>query len=166
MKEWKGNEQTASEAFMRSFTLSKTKNLNPLFRNASLWILEFITGSWRLSNCHIQELKKINLFKMLDFQRTHFSRKRPLKCATLFAQPNCENKSFEPDHQIPSQYPIQKFLTVITIFLGALSKKEDDFSWIINQVLRIFWFQVLWKPCFENKGNFWINRVCIKAFVS
>ena len=73
-------------------------------------------GSWRLSNCHVQRLEKINLFKMLDFQRIHFSRKRPLKGATPFAQPSCENKSFEPDHQIPSQCPIQIFLTVITSF--------------------------------------------------
>ena len=83
-----------------------------------------------------------------------------------FAQSNCENKSFEPDHQIPSQCLIRRFLTVITIFLGALSQKWDDFSWIINQVLRIFWFQAFRKPHFENKGNFWINCVCIKEFVS
>ena len=51
-------------------------------------------------------------------------------------------------------------------FFGALSQKEDDFSGIINQVLRIFWFQALWKPCFENKENFWINCVCIKTFAS
>ena len=38
------------------------------------------------------------------------------------------------------------------------------FSWIINQVLRIFSFQALWKPRFENKRNFWINCVCTKAF--
>ena len=50
-------------------------------------------------------------------------------------------------------------------FLGALSKKKkDDFLGIINQVLRIFWFQALWKPHFENKRNFWINCVCTKAF--
>ena len=42
---------------------------------------------------------------MFDFQRIHFS-KKPWKQATLFAQPNCENKSFESDHQIPSQHPI------------------------------------------------------------
>ena len=30
----------------------------------------------------------------------------------------------------------------------------------------MFWFQALRKPHFENKGNFWINCVCIKAFVS
>ena len=57
---------------------------------------------------------------------------------------------------------------MITIFLGTLSQKEDDFSWIINQVLRIFWFQALWKPHFENKRNFWINCGSLKskAFVS
>ena len=39
-------------------------------------------GSWLLSNCHIQEQKmKMNLFKMLDFQRIHFS-KKGFKCAT------------------------------------------------------------------------------------
>ena len=31
--------------------------------------------SWRLSNCHIQRLKKTNLFKILDFQRIHFLEK-------------------------------------------------------------------------------------------
>ena len=60
--------------------------------------------------------------------------------------------------------PFEDFLIVITNFLRALSQKEDDFSWIINQVLRIFWFQALWKPRFENKRNFWLNCVCTKAF--
>ena len=62
--------------------------------------------------------------------------------------------------------PHSRLLTVITNFLGALSQKENDFSWIINQVLKIFWFQALRKPRFKNKGNFWIKCVCIKAFVS
>ena len=39
----KGNDQTASESSMRSFTLSKTKNLNSSFQNAFPRILEFIT---------------------------------------------------------------------------------------------------------------------------
>ena len=39
----KGNNRTASESFMRSFTLSKTKNLNSSFQNALLRILESIT---------------------------------------------------------------------------------------------------------------------------
>ena len=66
-----------------------------------------------------------------------------------------------------SKCPIQRFSNSDhQFFLGALSQKEDDFSWIINQVLRILWFQLLWKPHFENKGNFWINCVCIKALVS
>ena len=98
---------------------------------------------------------------MLDFKRFHFSRKKPWKGATPFAQLNCENKSFVPNHQILSQCPIQRFLTVITNFLRALSKKEYDFSGIINQALRIFWFQALWKPRFENKRNFSINCDCI-----
>ena len=36
-------------------------------------------GSWRLSNCHIQELKIMNLFKMFDFQRIHFFKKKKRK---------------------------------------------------------------------------------------
>ena len=32
--------------------------------------------------------------------------------------------------------------------------------------MRILWFQALWKPHFENKRNFWIKCVCIKAFMS
>ena len=142
--------------------------LNP-FQNRRIWtfypIMHFLNprvyhgGSWHLSNCHIQRLEKMNLFKMLYFQRVHFSRKRFWKRATLFAQPNCENKSFEPDHRIPSQYPIQRFLIVIINFLRALSQKEDDFSRIINQVLKIFWFQALRKPHFENK--FFFNKLCL-----
>ena len=42
-EEWKGNDQTASKASMRSFTLSKTKNLNSSFQNAFTRILESIT---------------------------------------------------------------------------------------------------------------------------
>ena len=70
----------------------------------------------------------MNLFKMLDFQRIHFSRKKALETCHLFAQPNCKNKSLESDQQISSQCPIRKFLTVITNFLRALSQKKDDFS--------------------------------------
>ena len=110
----KGNDRTASEPSMRSFTLSKTKNLNFSFQNA---LPEFSSLSWwvlTLVKLSYSRTKKMNLFKMLDFQRIHFSRKRPRKGATPFAQPNCE--SFEADHQIPSQCPIQRFLTVITHF--------------------------------------------------
>ena len=66
----------------------------------------------------------MNLFKMPDFQRIHFFQKMPWKRATPFAQPNCEDKSFEPDHQILSQCPIRRFLTVITNFLRAESQKR------------------------------------------
>ena len=42
-EEWKGDDRTASEAFMRYCTLSKTKNLNFLSNNAFPCILESIT---------------------------------------------------------------------------------------------------------------------------
>ena len=66
-----------------------------------------------------------------------------------FAQPICENKSFEPSHQIPSQCPILRFSNSDhqIFFLEALSKKKkDDFSGIINQDLEICWFQAPKKP--------------------
>ena len=73
-----------------------------------------------------------------------------------FAQPNCENKSFELDHQISELMSHPEIPNSDHQFSsGALSKKrEDDFSRIINQVLKIFWFQALRKPRFENKENF------------
>ena len=45
----------------------------------------------------------------------------------LCAQPNCENKAFESDHQISNKCPIQRFSNSDHQFLGTLSKKEDDF---------------------------------------
>ena len=87
------------------------------------------SGSWRLSNCHIQKQQKWIFLRCLIFKEFIFPKKGPWKRATPFAQLNCENKSFESDHQIPKSMPIQRFLTVITnFFLGTLSQKEDDFS--------------------------------------
>ena len=83
-KKWKGNDQTAPEAFMRSSTPSKIeKNLNLLFENT---FPKFLGLSWWVL-MHVKlpysKTRKMNLFKMLDFQRIHFS-KRPWKRATLF----------------------------------------------------------------------------------
>ena len=51
----KGNDQTTSESSMRSFTLSKTKNLNSSFQNAFPRILESITVG--LDACQIAIFK-------------------------------------------------------------------------------------------------------------
>ena len=60
--------------------------------------------------------------------------------------------------------PLKDFLTVITNFFGSLKSKG---RWLFNKSsVKIFWFQALWKPRFENKRNFWINCVCIKTFAS
>ena len=75
----------------KKFELLVLESLPPNF-----WV--YHGGSWRMSNYHIQRLEKMNLFKMLDFQRICFSRKRPWKCATFLFNQICENKSFEPDH--------------------------------------------------------------------
>ena len=63
---------------------------------------------------------------MLDFQRIHFF-KRVLNVPPLLLNQIVKINLFELDHQILSQCPIRRFLTVITNFLGALSQKEDDF---------------------------------------
>ena len=79
---------------------------------------------------------------MLDFQRIHFSKKRGLGNVT----PLLLNQMVNLLSQIirfQVDAPFEDFLIVITNFLGALS-----------QVLRIFWFQALWKSHFENKRNF------------
>ena len=122
---------------------------SPEFPSLSRWVLTLVKLPYLGT-------KKMNLFKMLDFQRIHFSRKGLENEPPLFAQLNCESKSFEPDHQILSQCPIQRFLIVITHFFGSLKFKKKRWLFRNNKLsLKIFWFQVLRKPCFENKGNFW-----------
>ena len=54
-KRMKGNNRTASESSMRSFTLSKTKNLNSSFQNVFTQILESITVG--LDTCQIAIFK-------------------------------------------------------------------------------------------------------------
>ena len=127
-------------------------------------------GSWRLSNCHIREQQKWIFLRCLIFKEFIFLKKRPWKCAISFAQLNCGNKSFEPDHQILSQCPIRRFLTVISNFLGALSKKKKMiFREIINQNSKIFLFQALRRPWFWKQREF-LNKlrlrqnICIVAY--
>ena len=77
------------------------------------------------------------------FKEFVFPEKRPWKRATSLLNQIYENKSFEPDHQISSKCPIQRFLTVITNFLGVLSQKRRTnkkmtFREITNQDLKIF----------------------------
>ena len=110
-------------------SLPTSENLNLLSKSFLSQFFKSMTVGLDVCQIAIFRHKKMNLFKMLDFQRIHFSRKKPLKGATPFCSTNCENKSFDPDHQVQSQCPIRRFLTVITnFFWGALSQKEDDFS--------------------------------------
>ena len=86
---------------------------------------------------------------MLDFRRTHFFQKKALKTCHPFTQTNCEeNKSFEPDHQIFELMSHPEISNSDHQFSSrALSKKKkDDFSGIINQDLKIYWFQASKKP--------------------
>ena len=108
----------------------------------------------------------MNLFKMLDFQRIHFSRKRPWKCALSLLNQIAEISLLSQIVRFQVNAPFEDFLIVITNFSGSLKSKG---RWLFRNnklSLKILWFQALWKPCFENKGNFWINCVCVKAFAS
>ena len=99
---------------------------------------------------------------MLDFQIICFSRKRPWKRATSLLNQICENKFFESDHQISSKCLIRRFLTVITNFLGALSKKKKMTFWeIASQDLKIFLFQTLRMPWFWKQREF-LNKLCLR----
>ena len=103
VKTWKGSLEQKRENFrrlmgrvnrrmkgQRSDIRSLFEVLNP-FQNQKIWIFysrvpspnfwAYHSRSWCLSNYRIQRQTKMNLFKMLDFQRIHFS-KKGLKCAT------------------------------------------------------------------------------------
>ena len=130
-------------------------------------ILESITVG--LDTCQIAIFKnnKNESFKDAWFSKiSFFQKKGPWKCAISLLNQIVKISLLSQIIRLQVNAPFRDFLTVITNFLGALSQKEDDFSWIINQVLRIFWFQTLRKSRFENKGNFWIKCVCIKTFMS
>ena len=109
-------------------------------------------GSWRLSNCHVQELKKWIFLKCLIFKEFIFPEKGLGNVPPLLLNQIVNLLSQIIRFRVDA--PFEDFLIVITNFLGVLSQKEDDFSWIINQVLRIFWFQALWKSRFKIKGIF------------
>ena len=107
----------------------------------------------------------MNLFKMLDFQKNSFFSEKGLgNMPPLLLNQIVKINLLSQIIRFQVNAPFRDFLTVITNFFRALSKKKDDFSGIINQVLKICWFQALRKPRFENKRNFWINCVCIKTF--
>ena len=90
-------------------TLPKSKNLNLLFKSAfpkflslSRWVLTPVKLSYS------ETRKKWIFLRCLIFKKFVFQ-KKTLETCHPFAQPNCENKSFELDHQIPSQCPFGDF---------------------------------------------------------
>ena len=77
----------------------------------------------------------MNLFKMLDFQRIHFSKKGLGNAPPLLLNQIVKINLLSQIIRFHINAPFEDFLTVI-IFLEALSQKKDDFSGIINQVLK------------------------------
>ena len=97
-------------------TLPKPKNLNLLFKSSFPKLLSL--SRWVLTSVKLaysETRKKWIFLRCLIFKEFVFPEKA-LETCHLFARPNCKNKYFEPDHQIPSQFPIRRFLTVITNF--------------------------------------------------
>ena len=72
----------------------------PEFSSLSRWVLMLVKLPYSGTT-------KINLFKMLDFQRIHFSKKGLGNAPSLCL--NYGNKSFEPDYQISSKCRIRRF---------------------------------------------------------
>ena len=67
----------------------------------------------------------MNLFKMLDFQRIHFSKKKgPWKCAISLLNQIVEISLLSQIIRFQVNAQFRDFLIVITNFLGALSQKE------------------------------------------
>ena len=99
----------------------KFKLLVPERLPSNSWV--YHGGSWRLSNYHIQERKKESFKDTWFSKNSFFQKKMALEMCHLFAQPNCENKSFEPDHQISSKCPIQRFSNSDHQFFGSLKSK-------------------------------------------
>ena len=116
VKTWKGSLEQKRENFWspmgeanRSMKGQRPDSIRSLyevlypFRNQRIWTSysrmpssEFLSLSrWVLTLVKLSysQTTKMNLFKMLDFQRIHFSKKASETCH-LFAQPNCEKKIF------------------------------------------------------------------------
>ena len=99
------------------------------------------------------ETTKMNLFKMLDFQKIHFF-KKPWKQATHFAQPNRGNKSFQARSSDFKSTPHLGISNSDHQFLGTLKKEMTLFENNKSSFENILGFQALKKPHFENKGDF------------
>ena len=83
-EEREGNDRTAPEAFMRSSTPFKTEKSEPSFLRVpspNFWV--YHGRSYRLSNCHIQKLEKMNLFKDAWFSKNLFFEKKDLNVPPL-----------------------------------------------------------------------------------
>ena len=128
MKGWQPVSIWSLHGFLNPFQNQRIWTFCPIMHFSNSWV--YHGGSWRMSNCHIQRLKKWIFLRCLIFKEFIFFQKRPWKRATPLLNQNCENKSFKSYHQIPSQCPIRRFSNSgHQFFLGALSKeKEDDFS--------------------------------------
>ena len=110
--------------------------LNP-FQNWRIWtfcpIMHFSNSrvyhgeSWRLSNCHIQWLEKWTFLRYLIFKKFLFLEKGLEHMPSLW--PSCENKSFEPDHQISELMSHSEISNSDHQFLETSSQKKNMTFW-------------------------------------
>ena len=128
-----------------------------LFQNQKIWTFYFKSAFPQISESTTVGLtpikfpysrtRKINLFKMLNFQRIHFSRKRPWKRATLLLDPIVNLLSQIIRFQVDA--PFEDFLISDHQFFGSLKSKGR-------------WFFMNNKSSFENilvsgvvEASFW-----------
>ena len=90
------------------------------------WV--YHSGSWRLSNCHIQERQKWIFLRCLIFKEFIFPEKFLRNVPPLLLNQIMKINLLSQIIRFQVNAPFRDFLIVITNFLGALSQKEDDFS--------------------------------------
>ena len=93
----------------QKFDTSYSRMTSPEFPSLSQWVLTPIKLSY-------SRTKKMNLFKMLDFQRIHFFRKRPWKCAISSLNQIVEISLLSRIIRFQVNAPFEDFLIVITNF--------------------------------------------------
>ena len=111
------------------------------------------------------ETRKMNLFKMLDFQIICFFQKKGLKTCHSFCSTKLWKQISWARSSDSKSMPHSEISNSDHQFFGSLkSKRGWPFGNNKPNLENIF--QALRRTHFENKENFWINCLCVKAFMS
>ena len=147
-KEWKSNDWTASEASIEVLYPLKNQKFELLIPeclppNSQV----YHGGSWRLSNYHIQRLKKWIFLRCLIFKEFIFLEKSLGNVPPLLHTSIVKIDLLSQIIWFQVNTPFEDFWQWLPIFRD-LQKKKMTLSGMINRVLKIFCFQALRKPRF------------------